>query len=434
MTIESLIDNYIIQEPVITLTSLKAIDISSVVSGVVVAATTLRGVFIYDPLSSATPDNINVVQPNSGAGRWILSGMSPFGATMLGNLLLNGDASQPLQPVTYQQFLSSVNSVIPGYSTFTSSFNLALNNPGGGLFTASLVMDISMTNSGLFVTLQDMTGSPYALGEKFVIRNPAGNTNSFGLKDNGGTTLVSVLLPGQYAYLEITSKSTPAGTFRTPRITGALGGANGVASLDSNAFLSSSQFPALTGAVTTTAGSLITALSPTFTPVGKHNIAISLGSVFPALTNGVTITQVESTTNKNNYRGWNFINGVATFASFLYPMPKSWNGGSLTVRLFLVTSATTGNIGFKIQAINRNNGDAFDLAYPPATTIPTVTTAGAYDLLITSETTFTPSGNAFSFPSLVEFRIQRSSTDSAAASVMVIGVLISITTNAGNDA
>lgn len=182
--------------------------------------------------------------------------------------------------------------------------------------------------------------------------------------------------------------------------------------------------------------SLSTALT-NLTVTGKHNVLISLGSMYPALSNGVTIAQVQSTTNLNNYRGWSFPNGVNCYSHMQLPMPKSWNGGNLTATLFCVTSATGSgtHITFDIQAINRNFGDAFDIAFPSITIFPVINpTSTAYDLLMSQETTFTPGGNAFSFPSLLEIRIQRNPLDSTPAPAILVGMLLSLTTNAGNDA
>ncbi len=71
-----LLKDYIIQESVSNLAALKAIDISLVNNGVVINVVLASGVcqpgwFMYNSSSTATPDDIKIVQPTTGSGRWI---------------------------------------------------------------------------------------------------------------------------------------------------------------------------------------------------------------------------------------------------------------------------------------------------------------------------------------------------------------------------
>lgn len=57
-------------QSVSTLAALKALDITNAVTGQCVLSK-VGGIFFYDSTSTATPDDITVVQPNSGSGRWL---------------------------------------------------------------------------------------------------------------------------------------------------------------------------------------------------------------------------------------------------------------------------------------------------------------------------------------------------------------------------
>lgn len=212
---------------------------------------------------------------------------------------------------------------------------------------------------------------------------------------------------------------------------------NGLGTAWTTAQLTSSDSSITISNATGVSGNPSLTVASTVTPIGKHNLMISLGSMYPALSNGVTITQIQSTTNFNNYRGWSFPNGVNTFAHLQIPMPKSWNGSSLTIRPYFVTSGTSGVPFLMYQSIVRNAGDAFDVSFPsPNTDHPSVS-ASANALNIGSETTVPLGGSTPSYPSLVEIRIERqgsSGGDTLAQNIILVGLLLSITTNAGNDA
>lgn len=170
--------------------------------------------------------------------------------------------------------------------------------------------------------------------------------------------------------------------------------------------------------------------------LGKHTATILMGGLNPSLTNGVTIQQVESSTNKNNYRGWQYPNGTTLYAHLQYGPPKSWDGQNVTIRLFFVSSLTgAGQFTFNVQTCLRNNGDAFDSAFSTANAITTaINNATTYALNASAETALTLGGSAFSFPSLLEIRIGRSSTDTGAAPALLVAIELNFTLNAGNDA
>jgi hypothetical protein len=173
-----------------------------------------------------------------------------------------------------------------------------------------------------------------------------------------------------------------------------------------------------------------------FNVLGKHAWPISLGSMYPALTNGVTITQVESTTNKNNYRGWSFAQSGNNYVHFRVPMPKSWNQGTVTFVLNWKTTATTGNVVWSVQGLLRNNGDAEDAAFGTAVTLTSAASASAQATITTAETgVMTPAGTPAN-GSVLEVRINRnggSGSDTLAATAVLIGVTMFIVANAGND-
>lgn len=218
---------------------------------------------------------------------------------------------------------------------------------------------------------------------------------------------------------------------------GSAGAANSVPAITYNA---QGQITAVTPTTISITSSNVSNFSSAVSAIalmqGKHSEMIMLGGINPALTNGVTIQQVESGTNKNNYRGWYYVNGSATYAHLQYPLPKSWDGANITLRPYFITSLIgVGQFTFNIQTCLRNNGSLFDSAFSSANAITTsINNADAYTLNIGAETALTLGGAAFSFPSMLEIRIGRSATDTGAAPAILVGVQLNLTLNAGNDA
>ena len=60
----------IIQRPVADVTTLKALDVTLYSDGAIITVKA-KGIYRYDPLSAATPDDDKVVQPTVGSGRWL---------------------------------------------------------------------------------------------------------------------------------------------------------------------------------------------------------------------------------------------------------------------------------------------------------------------------------------------------------------------------
>jgi hypothetical protein len=197
---------------------------------------------------------------------------------------------------------------------------------------------------------------------------------------------------------------------------------------------SSTTTPFTSFARTLLSQSTAAAMCTTLNVCGKHAWPISIGAIYPAITSGATITQVESTTNKNNYRGYSFVNGSLNYVHCRIPMPKSWNQSTITAQFYFKTTATTGNVTFQIQAVLRNAGDAEDLAFGTNVTVTTTVGGTAQVENISAETSAMTVAGTPANGSDIEFRISRSAGDTAAAAAVLTGLVLFITTNAGNDA
>lgn len=144
----------------------------------------------------------------------------------------------------------------------------------------------------------------------------------------------------------------------------------------------------------------------------------------PTTTSGCgALTQVESTTNKVNYRTLPFVNGSKTYASWQLTMPSDWDGSALTFgAVWTTASAGAGNVTWGAQAIVLSDGDAIDTAFGTAAEI-TDANGGAGVLNHPAHATVTPSGVAAGGKQLI-FRVYRlgTSTDTLAATANLLGI------------
>jgi hypothetical protein len=105
-------------------------------------------------------------------------------------------------------------------------------------------------------------------------------------------------------------------------------------------------------AVSFAAGTKWVALDPTakFLTTGLRQIPILAGAMTPRTTNGAAAGTTETTTNKVMLSTLDFDKDTDEFAQFFFPMPKSWNEGTITAQ-FRWTATTTGNVVWGIQAV-----------------------------------------------------------------------------------
>lgn len=149
-------------------------------------------------------------------------------------------------------------------------------------------------------------------------------------------------------------------------------------------------------------------------------------SIFaPSYTNPAQITNVESTTNKNNYRGFNFVQTGNSNIDGRILMPQQWDGSPLTFILSWKTTATTGTAVWNIQATFRRNGDPEDVALSTAVTITSTAAGTAQSAIITAISAgVTPTGT-ITYPGELEIKINRNGgngSDNLAAPAILTGV------------
>lgn len=101
--------------------------------------------------------------------------------------------------------------------------------------------------------------------------------------------------------------------------------------------------------------------------VGLHTIALPAAALVPRLTLGASVGQFESATNKRVINTLDFPDSGYSYAQTLVPMPKSWNKGSLNLRVaFSPSDSGSGNVQWWAHAaiVDPNDPtDHFDRAW-----------------------------------------------------------------------
>lgn len=180
-----------------------------------------------------------------------------------------------------------------------------------------------------------------------------------------------------------------------------------------------------------------TALS-TLTVTGKQTLWIPASAMKTRTTNGAASGTLEMTTNKNMFVTLDFDTTTQEFAQFGIRMPKQWNESTVTFAPVWSHASTTTNFGvvWGLAGVAISDDDAGDVAFGTAQTSTDTggTTNDIYQGPESSAITIAGSPAAGDF---VMFQIARNPSDGSdtmAIDARLHGIVLFITTDAGNDA
>jgi hypothetical protein len=167
---------------------------------------------------------------------------------------------------------------------------------------------------------------------------------------------------------------------------------------------------------------------------GTYQIWVPANAMTARTTNGAAAGSSETTTNKIMVATLDFDQSTDEFAQFRYRMPKSWNESTVTMT-FQWTATTTGDVVWGAQAVAISNDDAMDSAFGTAQTVTDGVTA-ANDYMESAATSAITIGGTPAEGDLVVFQVYRDAdngSDTLAADAKLLGVVLTITTNAADD-
>lgn len=172
---------------------------------------------------------------------------------------------------------------------------------------------------------------------------------------------------------------------------------------------------------------------------GKQSIWVPAGAMTPNTTNGPASGKVEATTNKEMLGTLDFDASTIESAQFTLAMPKQWNEGTVTFKAFWKHAATTTNfkVAFDLAGYAASDDDAADAAFG---TVQQVDDTGGTtnDIYVSPESSAITIAGTPAAEDLVFFRIRRKAddgtNDTMAIDAGLLGIMLYITTDAGNDA
>lgn len=161
---------------------------------------------------------------------------------------------------------------------------------------------------------------------------------------------------------------------------------------------------------------------------GTGTLTLGAISFSPTLTNGASgITQIETTTNKNNIEVADFLTATLSYISINIPaMPANWDGGTVTaVFKWTANSASTNSVVWGIAGRSLGSGESIDLALGTAAEV-TSANGGTYLENFSAATAALTLAGTPAAGERAQFRVYRkgSGADNLAATARLIGVAI----------
>lgn len=120
---------------------------------------------------------------------------------------------------------------------------------------------------------------------------------------------------------------------------------------------------------------------------GRHSVMIPAPAMRALTTNGAQSAQVEISAGQPEPETFDFDGGATEEAvQFFWPMPKSWDGGTISYKVhYMVSAAVSTSVTFALAARAFANDDSLNQAYGTAQAITDVYTGTSNDLAITGE-------------------------------------------------
>ena len=173
------------------------------------------------------------------------------------------------------------------------------------------------------------------------------------------------------------------------------------------------------------------------TSIGLQTCYIPAKAMRPTSSNPCAdITDVETTSGRPDLQVLDFDASSDEHAQFDVAFPKNWDAGTITFRVFWVSTATdTDGVSWALQGLSVPDNTTIDAAYGTAVVVDDANQGAVEEMLVTATSGAVTISNAAD-DCLTFFRIFRDvsdSNDTATEDARLIGVQIFFTTDAGSD-
>lgn len=164
--------------------------------------------------------------------------------------------------------------------------------------------------------------------------------------------------------------------------------------------------------------------------VGLQDLYIGAGAMWPRTTSGSSaLTKTEIATSLLNIQSLDFDQTTQEFAQFTLSLPRNWNNGTVTAKLYWTAAAGTGTVEWGISGVAYSNDDPLTGAFGTAQTV-TDTLIAVNDLHITDVTSAITLAGTPASADFLAFQISRNpASDTLNADAKLLGVIITLTTS-----
>lgn len=182
-------------------------------------------------------------------------------------------------------------------------------------------------------------------------------------------------------------------------------------------------------------GSVWSSATDTAYAGGVQSVPILAAAMTARTTTGAAAGSTETATNKIMLPTLDFDQSADEFAQFLFPMPKSWDEGTVTAQ-FIWSATATGDVIWGIQAVALSDDDVLDAAFGTAQTV-TDSVTSVNDLMQSAFTSAVTIAGTPAEGDTICFQVYRDANaggDTVAADALLIGIRLNFTTNTADDA
>jgi hypothetical protein len=170
----------------------------------------------------------------------------------------------------------------------------------------------------------------------------------------------------------------------------------------------------------------------------KHTIWVPAAAMMAAATSGAASANVESSTNDQNYKVFDFDDAVDEHVHFQICMPKGWNEGTVTFQVWWSSTATdTDGVAWGLQAVAISDNEAIDASWGTPVVITDDAQSAAGEIYVTAESGAVTIGGSPAEGDIVFFRLFRDvsdGNDDMVEDARLHGIKIFYTINASTDA
>ena len=195
-------------------------------------------------------------------------------------------------------------------------------------------------------------------------------------------------------------------------------------------------YEATNGDVLTYQGGTWYALPPTGggSGTGLQDLYIPATAMWPRTTGGcAALAKTEIATSLVNIQSLDFDQSTEENAQFTISLPRNWNNGTVTVKFYWTAASGSGDVIWGIAGGAYSNDDALSTALGTAQEV-TDTLITANDLHITSATSALTLAGTPADADFLAFNIYRKAangSDTLTADAKLLGIVITLTTDAG---